>query len=521
MSDNKRVCLAYSGGLDTSVILRYLRLEGYTVVAYLGNVGQDEDWAAVEKKALALGAERMVIEDLQQEFLEELVFRGIQCNAIYEDRYLLGTSLARPVLARALVRTAQKYKCQILSHGCTGKGNEYVLAKTMALGQRQSCWSGAVLAFGQGPQLACASNDGVSAFAVAAVGLTFAANNDDLPGSASLPSLKVSGTHTAPGFLNSIKCQVRFELAWRALDPTMSIIAPWRMPKFFNRFQGRQDLLKFAAENNIPVSSSPKSPWSLDANLAHTSAESGILEKPEMVAPKDVWTKSVDPLDAPDVPTKFSVTFKAGIPVKLDVEGGETYTNSVALFKKLNEIAGANGVGRQDLVESRYFTIPAATISPPPPKTRTCTDNIASFIGLKSRGCYDAPAHTVLRLAHVDLEGMTVDSKVRGIMSWIGNEWSQCLYNGMYFSPERELLENSIIYSQKHVNGTVNMMVYKGAAHVLSRSAPDSNLYSEEQASMDTLEGFSPEDTSGFIAIQAIRLEKYGAAKIQHGEPLV
>ncbi|KJK79665.1 Argininosuccinate synthase [Metarhizium anisopliae BRIP 53293] len=411
MSDNKRVCLAYSGGLDTSVILRYLRNEGYTVVAYLGNVGQDEDWAAVEKKALALGAERMVIEDLQQEFLEELVFRGIQCNAIYEDRYLLGTSLARPVLARALVRTAQKYNCQILSHGCTGKG-------------------------------------------------------------------------------------VRFELAWRALDPTMSIIAPWRMPKFFNRFQGRQDLLKFAAENNIPVSSSPKSPWSLDANLAHTSAESGILEKPEMVAPKDVWTKSVDPLDAPDVPTKFSVTFKAGIPVKLDVEGGETYTNSVALFKKLNEIAGANGVGRQDLVESR-------------------------FIGLKSRGCYDAPAHTVLRLAHVDLEGMTVDSKVRGIMSWIGNEWSQCLYNGMYFSPERELLENSIIYSQKHVNGTVNMMVYKGAAHVLSRSAPDSNLYSEEQASMDTLEGFSPEDTSGFIAIQAIRLEKYGAAKIQHGEPLV
>lgn len=384
------------------------------MVAYLGNVGQDEDWAAVEKKALALGAERMVIDDLQQEFLEEFVFRGIQCNAIYEDRYLLGTSLARPVLARALVRTAQKYNCKILSHGCTGKGND----------------------------------------------------------------------------------QVRFELAWRALDPTVSVIAPWRMPKFFNRFQGRQDLLKFAAENNIPVSSSPKSPWSLDANLAHTSAESGILEKPEMVAPKDVWTKSVDPLDAPDVPTKFSVTFKAGIPVKLDVEGGETYTNSVELFKKLNEIAGANGVGRVDIVESR-------------------------FIGLKSRGCYDAPAHTVLRLAHVDLEGMTVDSKVRGIMAWIGNEWSQCLYNGMYFSPERELLENSIIYSQKHVNGTVNMMVYKGAAHVLSRSAPDSNLYSEEQASMDTLEGFSPEDTSGFIAIQAIRLEKYGAAKIQHGEPLV
>ncbi|PON21800.1 argininosuccinate synthase [Trichoderma gamsii] len=485
MSDDKRVCLAYSGGLDTSVILRYLINEGYTVVAYLGNVGQDEDWAAVEKKALALGAERMVIDDLQQEFLEELVFRGIQCNAIYEDRYLLGTSLARPVLARALVRTAQKYNCKILSHGCTGKGNEYVLAKTMALGAELLAGSstGKDQAAGEGHH-SCEDR-------------SHKANNDDLPGSAFTPVSEGSrDPHGARKFLNTIKCQVRFELAWRALDPTVSIIAPWRMPKFFNRFQGRQDLLKFAAENNIPVSSSPKSPWSLDANLAHTSAESGILEKPEMVAPKDVWTKSVDPLDAPDVPTKFSVTFKAGIPVKLDVEGGETYTNSVELFKKLNEIAGANGVGRVDIVESR-------------------------FIGLKSRGCYDAPAHTVLRLAHVDLEGMTVDSKVRAIMSWIGNEWSQCLYNGMYFSPERELLENSIIYSQKHVNGTVNMMVYKGAAHVLSRSAPDSNLYSEEQASMDTLEGFSPEDTSGFIAIQAIRLEKYGAAKIQHGEPLV
>ncbi|KAH7322906.1 argininosuccinate synthase [Stachybotrys elegans] len=414
MSDEKRVCLAYSGGLDTSVILTWLRQEGYTVVAFLGNVGQAEDWAAVEKKALALGAERMVIEDLQQEFLEELVFRGIQCDAIYEEQYLLGTSLARPVLARALVRAAKKYNCQTLSHGCTGKGND----------------------------------------------------------------------------------QVRFELAWRALYPSASIIAPWRMPKFFNRFQGRQDLLQFAAENNIPVSSSPKSPWSQDDNLAHCSSESGILEKPDMPAPKDVWIKSVDPLDAPDVPAKFSVTFKAGIPVKLEVEGGETYTESVELFKALNKIAGEHAVGRTDIVESR-------------------------FIGLKSRGCYDAPAHTVLRLAHVDIQGMTVDSKVRQIMKWIGNEWSQCLYNGMYFSPERELLENSIIYSQKHVNGTVNMMVYKGGAHVLSRSAPDSNLYSEEQASMDTLEGFSPEDTSGFIAIQAIRLEKYGAGKVQQGEPLV
>ncbi|KAF2970827.1 hypothetical protein GQX73_g2787 [Xylaria multiplex] len=433
MSDEKRVCLAYSGGLDTSTILKYLILEGYTVVAFLADVGQNEDFAEVEKKALALGAERMVIENLQQEFVDELIFRAIQCNAIYEDRYLLGTSLARPVIARAQVRVAHKYNCKFLSHGCTGKGND----------------------------------------------------------------------------------QVRFELAWKACDPvctiqslpqastarnltktkSLSVIAPWRMPAFFNRFQGRQDLLKFAAENGIPVSSTPKAPWSQDDNLAHCSYESGILEKPDMPAPKTVWTRTTDPLEAPDVPAKFSVTFRAGIPVKLEVEGGETVTGSLELFKALNDIAGRHGVGRIDIVESR-------------------------FIGLKSRGAYDSPALTVLRLAHIDIEGMTVDSKVKQIMAWIGNEWSQCLYNGMYFSPERELLENSILFSQKHVHGTVNMMVYKGAAHVLSRSAPESNLYSEEQASMDTLEGFSPEDTTGFIAIQAIRLEKYGAAKIKQGEPL-
>ncbi|RYC58434.1 hypothetical protein CHU98_g7781 [Xylaria longipes] len=405
MSADKRVCLAYSGGLDTSTILKWLLLEGYTVVAFLADVGQNEDFAEVEKKALALGAERMIIENLQQEFVDELIFPAIQCNAIYEDRYLLGTSLARPVIARAQVRTAHKYNCKLLSHGCTGKGND----------------------------------------------------------------------------------QVRFELAWKACDPPLRY-RPVEDARILQPFP-------FAAENGIPVSSTPKAPWSQDDNLAHCSYESGILEKPDVPAPKTVWTRTVDPLDAPDVPTKFSVTFRAGIPVKLQVDGGETVTGSLELFKALNDIAGRNGVGRIDIVESR-------------------------FIGLKSRGAYDSPALTVLRLAHIDIEGMTVDSKVKQIMAWIGNEWSQCLYNGMYFSPERELLENSILFSQKHVHGIVDMMVYKGAAHILSRSAPESNLYSEEQASMDTLQGFSPEDTSGFIAIQAIRLEKYGAAKIKLGEPL-
>ncbi|KAH8165681.1 hypothetical protein CIB48_g2554 [Xylaria polymorpha] len=424
MSADKRVCLAYSGGLHRRRESLCVELEFRSNAdpdrfqAFLADVGQNEDFAEVEKKALALGAERMIIENLQQEFVDELIFRAIQCNAIYEDRspadgpvrYLLGTSLARPVIARAQVRTAHKYNCKLLSHGCTGKGNEYVFS-------------------------ACC---------------------------------QATATETD----KSQPSEVRTCLEGM-----------------------RPYLLKFAAENGIPVSSTPKAPWSQDDNLAHCSYESGILEKPDVPAPKTVWTRTVDPLDAPDTPTKFSVTFRAGIPVKLHVDGGETVTGSLELFKALNDIAGRHGVGRIDIVESR-------------------------FIGLKSRGAYDSPALTVLRLAHIDIEGMTVDSKVKQIMSWIGNEWSQCLYNGMYFSPERELLENSILFSQKHVHGTVDMMVYKGAAHVLSRSAPESNLYSEEQASMDTLQGFSPEDTTGFIAIQAIRLEKYGAAKIKHGEPL-
>jgi argininosuccinate synthase len=408
-----RVCLAYSGGLDTSTILKWLILEGYTVVCFLANVGQEEDWAEVEKKALALGAERMVIEDLQREFVEEIVFRAIQCNAIYEDRYLLGTSLARPIIARAQVRVAQQYNCEYLSHGCTGKGND----------------------------------------------------------------------------------QVRFELAFKACNPSMKVIAPWRLPEFIQRFQGRADLLKFAAENNIPVSSTPKAPWSMDDNLVHCSYEAGVLEDPDHTPPKELWTRTVDPIDAPDKPYNFTIHFEKGIPVKVVTPEGET-TGSLELFKLLNKIGHDNGVGRVDIVENR-------------------------FIGLKSRGCYDTPGLTIARLAHLDLEGLVMDSKVRKLRDqFVTIEWSHCLYNGMYFTPEREFLENSIIFSQKHVTGEVRMSVYKGAAYVLGRKSDASNLYSQEDASMDSLETFQPVDTTGFIAIQAIRLEKFGLQKIKDGEPL-
>ncbi|KAI0888147.1 argininosuccinate synthase [Annulohypoxylon maeteangense] len=409
-----RVCLAYSGGLDTSTILKYLINDGYTVVCFLANVGQEEDWAEVEKKALALGAEKMVIRDLQAQFVNELVFRAVQCNAIYEDRYLLGTSLARPVIAREQVRVAQEYKCDILSHGCTGKGND----------------------------------------------------------------------------------QVRFELAWQALAPSIKIIAPWRIEEFISKFKGRADLLEYARINNIPVSSTPKAPWSMDENLVHCSYEAGILEDPDHEPPKHLWKMTIDPLDAPDKPYHFSIQFAKGIPIKVTTEDKKEATEAVELFKLLNRIGHDNGVGRIDIVENR-------------------------FIGLKSRGCYDTPGLTILRLAHIDLEGLVLDSKVREIRDQFCTlSWSRQLYNGMYFSPEREFVENSILFSQENVNGVVRMMVYKGNAYVLGRSSETSNLYSEEDASMDSLDTFSPMDTTGFIAIQAIRLKKYGESKIAQGKPL-
>ncbi|KAF4469705.1 argininosuccinate synthase [Fusarium albosuccineum] len=408
-----RVCLAYSGGLDTSTILKWLILEGYEVVCFLADVGQVEDFDAVEKKALALGAERMVIENLQKEFVEQIVFRAIQCNAIYEDRYLLGTSLARPVTARAQVRVAEKYQCDFLSHGCTGKGND----------------------------------------------------------------------------------QVRFELAYKACNPSIKVIAPWRLPEFCAKFQGRQDLLKFAAENNIPVSSTPKAPWSQDENLVHCSYEAGILEDPDHTPPKDLWIQTVDPLEAPEQPLDFTIYFEKGLPVKVTTPDKES-TDSVELFKLLNKVGHDHGVGRIDIVENR-------------------------FIGLKSRGCYDTPGLTIARLAHIDLEGLVLDAKVRKLRDqFVTIEWAQCLYNGMYFSPEREWLDEAVISAQKNVNGQVRLRAYKGNVYVLGRSSETSALYSAEDASMDSLETFSPMDTTGFIAIQSIRLEKYGAQKIKDGEPL-
>ncbi|KAH0603667.1 uncharacterized protein H6S33_007326 [Morchella sextelata] len=408
-----KVCLAYSGGLDTSCILAWLLEEGYEVICFMADVGQEEDFEAAKEKALKIGASKVYVEDIRKEFVEEFCFPAIQCNAIYENVYLLGTSLARPVIARAQISVAEKEGCAYVSHGCTGKGND----------------------------------------------------------------------------------QVRFELAFYALKPDIKVIAPWRLPVFYERFAGRNDLLEYADKCGIPVSQTKAKPWSMDENLAHCSFEAGILEDPNMTPLKDMWKLTIDPLDAPEQPQDFTLHFEKGLPVKL-VTDSKTYTEPLELFLAANAIARAHGVGRIDIVENR-------------------------FIGLKSRGCYETPGLTILRSAHIDLEGLVLDREVRALRDqFVTYNYSKLLYNGLYFSPEREFLEGSIAASQKTVNGTVRCRVYKGSFIVLGRSSDTEKLYDMSESSMDEIGDFAPSDSAGFIAVQAIRLKKYGKKKIEVGEKL-
>jgi len=413
MAGSGKVCLAYSGGLDTSCILKWLLEQGYEVVCFLADVGQEEDWDQVRAKAQKLGATKMVIRDLRREFVEQLCFRAIQCNAQYEGRYLLGTSLARPVIARAQMQVALEEDCQYVSHGCTGKGND----------------------------------------------------------------------------------QVRFELAFLAIDPKIKIIAPWRLPEFFKKFEGRQALLDYAAQTGIPVTSTKAKSYSMDDNIAHCSYESGQLEDPSQPPPDDMWTRTNDPITAPSTPQEVTIRFEKGLPVKVSSNGKE-WTDSLELFIALNELGKLNGIGRIDIVENRY-------------------------VGIKSRGCYDSPAMTILRAAHLDLEGLVMDGKVRSLRDqFVTHSWSEILYNGLYFSPEREYVENSLVFSQKRVNGEVHLRLYRGNTWILGRSSETEKLYSEEESSMDSLVDFSPVDTTGFININAIRLRKYGMQKQEEGNSL-
>ena len=288
--------------------------------------------------------------------------------------------------------------------------------------------------------------------------------------------------------------QVRFELAFYGLKPDIKVIAPWRLPKFYERFAGRSALLEYAESKGIPVTQTKSKPWSTDENLFHISYEAGILEDPNTTPPDDMWKLTQSPQKAPDTPEKITIEFKQGIPVKVTkTESGESYTDSVDVFLQLNALARKHGIGRVDIVENR-------------------------FIGVKSRGCYESPGATILRAAHIDLEGLTLDREVRRLRDQIvTTKFSEILYYGFFFSPESKYVRGCIPPSQTTVNGVVKLSLYKGNVVIEGRSSNEL-LYDEKFSSMDELGGFEPENTSGFIAVQAIRLRRYGLGQAEKGK---
>lgn len=396
------VVLAYSGGLDTSCILRWLQEKGYDVICFTADVGQVEDFEAARKKAEMLGAKKVVIADLRKEFVEEFIWPGVQANAMYEDRYLMGTAFARPCIARGLVKVAKEEGAEYVSHGATGKGND----------------------------------------------------------------------------------QIRFELGCYALYPEVKMISPWRMPEFYKRFKGRQDLFEYATEHGIPVPVTPKAPWSIDANMMHVSYESGILENPKTPAPESLYETTTDPRKAPDEPEKIEIEFKNGVPVRAkSYQDGTEKSDPLELYLFLNKVASRHGVGRIDIVENR-------------------------FIGMKSRGIYETPGGTVLYNAHLDIENFTMDRELRKMKQYISIQFSEQVYKGFWYSPECVFSRQCIDKSQEGVDGTVYMNIYKGCVYIIGRESPLS-LYNEELVSMDVQGDYDPEDAEGFIRVNALRLKEY------------
>ncbi len=406
-----KIVLAYSGGLDTSVILKWLAEKGHEVIAFIGDVGQAEDLEAVRAKALATGAVSTVVADLKEELVTDYVFAAVKANALYEGRYLLGTSLARPLIAKAQVATAHQTGAMILAHGATGKGND----------------------------------------------------------------------------------QVRFELSYAALDPSLQVLSPWKDPEFLATFKGRTDLLRYAQEHGIDVKASKSKPFSEDANLIHISHESGILEDPSAPAEEDVFSWTVNPQAAPDKETVLRVKFKDGVPVEVfDATRGLTKNKPLELFQYLNEVGAANGIGRVDMVENR-------------------------FVGIKSRGVYETPGLTILLAAHKDIEGVAMDREVMRLRDTLSPKFAEYVYNGFWFSPEMDFLMAAIDKSQEIIDGTVLLSLYKGNVTILSRESP-SSLYDQDLSSMDIEGGFDQTDSKGFIAINAIRLKAHHVITAKQGK---
>ncbi|OGR00574.1 MAG: argininosuccinate synthase [Deltaproteobacteria bacterium RIFOXYD12_FULL_55_16] len=386
-----KIVLAYSGGLDTSVILKWLREEYQVpVVAFAADVGQEEDWDKVRAKGLATGAEKVIISDLREEFVRDYVFPAFRANAIYEGSYLLGTSLARPVIAREQVRIAEAEGADAVSHGATGKGND----------------------------------------------------------------------------------QVRFELTYLALNPKLTIIAPWRIWEL----NSRTKLMAYAAQHGIPVPVTKEKPYSSDENLLHISFEGGILEDPWNEPEESMFKLSVSPEKAPDVPTYLEMEFAGGNPVAINGE----HLSPAALLARLNALGGANGIGRLDMVENR-------------------------FVGMKSRGVYETPGGTILRCAHRDLETITLDREVMKIRDSLIPRYAELIYNGFWFSPEMKLLQKTMDNAQETVNGVVRLKLFKGNCIPVGRKSEQS-LYQESFATFEEDQVYTQSDAGGFIRLNALRL---------------
>ena len=396
MSSAKKVVLAYSGGLDTSIILKWLQLEyGCEVITFTADLGQGEELEPAREKAKLLGVKpkNIFIEDLREEFVRDFVFPMFRANAVYEGLYLLGTSIARPLISKRLVEIANQSGADAISHGATGKGND----------------------------------------------------------------------------------QVRFELSAYSFDPDIKVIAPWREWDLSSRTK----LLAFAEKHQIPIAKDKigEAPFSVDSNLLHTSSEGKVLENPAEEAPDYVYQRTTDPINAPDVPEYLEIGFENGDAVSIN---SEKYSPAIILAK-LNNYGGKHGIGRLDLVEGR-------------------------FVGMKSRGIYETPGGSILLEAHKGIESITLDSGAAHLKDELMPKYAELIYNGFWFSPEREMLQSLIDKSQIYVNGTVRLKLYKGSVSTVGRWSKDT-LYSENHVTFEDDQGaYDQKDAAGFIKINALRL---------------
>lgn len=392
--DIKKVVLAYSGGLDTSIILKWLQTEyGCEVVTFTADLGQGEELEPARKKAEMLGIKEIHIDDLREEFIRDFVFPMFRANTLYEGVYLLGTSIARPLISKRLIEIAHETGADAIAHGATGKGND----------------------------------------------------------------------------------QVRFELSAYALDPDIKVIAPWRDWTL----KSRTDLIDFAEKHQIPVPKDKRgeAPFSVDANMLHSSSEGKVLEDPWEEPPEYVHQRTVSPMDAPDVATEITIGFEKGDAVSLNGE----VMSPATLFAKLNDYGRDNGIGRLDLVENR-------------------------FVGMKSRGVYETPGGTILLTAHRAMESITLDRGAAHLKDELMPRYAELIYNGFWFSPEREMLQAAIDKSQEKVAGEVRLKLYKGNVIVVGRQSPHS-LYSEDLVTFEDDHGaYDQKDAAGFIRLNALRL---------------